>query len=207
MKRERGWNVRYGLARLEESILASRIETVNREGVMPPASKQIIFKDSKPVVLTGNPGSGKTTFVKSLMQEVTHPIFVLDVADEYNDLKRVDLGKFFNINWSKADGKYRFVPHPNVTISKAEANTIFSHLNLIKQNGSLKDWFIVIEEGHRFSDDTNFRSLIIEARKFIKKLLVISTDWKAFEGMAGIVKPQTWIPVESFIHIHPQKAI
>lgn len=68
------------------------------------------------------------------------------MADEYNDLKRVDLGKFFNINWSKSDVKYRFVPHPNVTISKAEANTIFSHLNLIKQNGSLKDWFIIIEE-------------------------------------------------------------
>jgi Cdc6-like AAA superfamily ATPase len=179
------------------ALLTFLIETVNREGVMPPASKQSIFKDSKPVVLTGNPGSGKTTFAKSLMQEVTCPIFVLDVADEYNDLKRVDLGKFFNINWSKADGKYRFVPHPNVTISKAEANTIFSHLNLIKQNGSLKEWLIVIEEGHRFSDDTNFRSLIIEARKFIKKLLVISTDWKAFEGMAETVKPPAWIPVES----------
>jgi len=49
--------------------------------------------------------------------------------------------------------------------------------------------------------------LIIEARKFIKKLLVISTDWKAFEGMAEIVKPLAWIPLESSIQIHPQGAI
>ncbi|MEM3769096.1 MAG: AAA family ATPase [Nitrososphaerales archaeon] len=58
---------------------------------MPPASKQLIFKDSKPIVLTGNPGSGKTTFTKSLMQEAQYPIFVLDVADEYSGLKRIDL--------------------------------------------------------------------------------------------------------------------
>jgi len=61
----------------------------------------------------------------------------------------------------------------------------------------LKDWFIIIEESHRFSDDPNLKSLIIEAGKFIRKLLVISTDWKAFKGMAEIVKPPAWIPAET----------
>jgi hypothetical protein len=41
---------------------------VNREGVMPPASKQTIFKDNKPVVLTGNPGSGLSILKENLLR-------------------------------------------------------------------------------------------------------------------------------------------
>ncbi|MCL4340293.1 MAG: hypothetical protein JRN32_01400 [Nitrososphaerota archaeon] len=101
-----------------------------------------------------------------------------------------DVGHFFSIKWEQASGeKLRFVPNPNVQISQAEAATIFSHLNFVKNSGALKNWVIVIEEGHRFKDDTNLRALLIEARKFVRKLLIVTTDWRIYQGITMVLKP------------------
>jgi hypothetical protein len=126
---------------------------------------------------------------------------IIDVHDEYGELgfRKIDLGKFFGMEWEKEEGaRIRFVPNPNVMISKAEASTIFSHLNFIKNSGALKTWCIVIEEGHRFSDDANLRALLIEARKFARKLIIVTTDWKVYADIAAVFKPIPWEPVSSF---------
>lgn len=149
---------------------------------------------TRPVIITGASGSGKTTSVKNILRQLNpdHPIFILDVSNEYGDLaKKISLGEFFSIDWTK-NQHLRFVPNANVQICKAQAATIFSHLNFLKTSGQLRNLIFVVEEAHRFRDDINLRSLMIEARKFLRKMILITTDWKDWEGIAPVFRPPPW---------------
>jgi hypothetical protein len=74
------------------------------------------------------------------------------------------------------------------------AGTIFAHLNFIKNSGSLNNWVIVVEEGHRFSQDPNLRALLIEGRKFARKVILITTDWSTVTGIGKIYRPKPFTP-------------
>jgi len=50
----------------------------------------------------------------------------------------------------------------------------------------------VIEEGHRFRDDPNLRALLIEARKYVRKIILETTDWRIYQGIPKIFKPRSW---------------
>jgi hypothetical protein len=167
---------------------------LTREGLIPPAEYSAVFEKlgTKPVIITGESGAGKTTTVRELLSRWTGPAFILDVTDEYPDFKRVDLGKIFSMDWSKGGQRIRFVPNPNVEASKGEASAIFGHLNYLKNAGALRQWTLVVEEGHRFGQDVNLRALLIEGRKFARKVILVTTDWRVFEGIARVFKPKPW---------------
>jgi hypothetical protein len=134
-------------------------------------------------------------------------VFVLDVGGvDYPELEDIDLGKFFALKWFKENQRVRFVPNSNVEISKAEAATVFSHLNFIKNSGNLKNWVIVVKDAHRFSSDANLRALLIEARKFVRKMLIVTTDWRVYEGIARVFKPRPWeaVPAQPSQSASPQ---
>ena len=63
---------------------------------------------------------------------------------------------------------------------------IFEHLN--RQRDSLRKWVFVLDEAHRFADDANVRSFITEAGKFCKKVILITADWKKYEGLGTILR-------------------
>lgn len=181
---------------------------LTREGLIPPVAYSVIFgerteikdgvpvkvTDTRPAIITGSSGAGKTTAVRELLSQWKGPVFILDVTDEYPDFRKVDLGRIFSMDWAKAAGRFRFVPNKNVEASKGEASAIFGHLNYLKSAGALSDWAIVIEEGHRFSQDPNLRALLIEGRKFCRKVLLVTTDWEVFRGIAKVYKPRPWEP-------------
>jgi Type IV secretion-system coupling protein DNA-binding domain len=173
---------------------------ITKGGAIPPADYDKVFKDNRPVIITGESGSGKTTTVKQMLERWEGSALIFDVTgekfNEYSDYQKLDLGAFFALKWDKGIHRVRFIPNSNVQISQAEAATIFSHLNFIKNSGTLKDWVLVIEEGHRFGQDANMRALLIEARKFVRKLILITTDWRTYEGIAKVYKPLPRAPFE-----------
>lgn len=177
--------------RTYEAVIMHLMNLAEREGLISVATPEKLTRDTRPVVITGEPGSGKTLFAKSTLnawgKEVS--IFLIDVADEYPMLSRLNLGEVFGLNWRAKGLRHRFVPNPNVEISKAEVSTIFGHLNVVKQEGVLKNWIVIVEEAHRFQEDKNFNALVVEARKFTKKLMLITTDWRPWDGKAIIYKP------------------
>ncbi len=119
-------------------------------------------------------------------------MFLLDVRDEYPEFTEVDLGKFFSLKWERENQRIRFVPNPNKEASQGEASAIFSHLIFVMGTGALKSWVIVTEEAHRFGQDLNLRTLLIEARKFTRKLLIVTTDWRQYADIAQVFKPKPW---------------
>lgn len=147
-----------------------------------------IFQDTRPVILTGESGAGKTTAMKKLLRKVNSSILVIDVSNEYDFLKRISLSEFFTIDFTK-NQQLRFVPSSSQELCKAEVNLILRHLNFIKRDGKLKNAIIVIEEAHRFLDDQELLTLLIEARKFIKKLIVITTEHQPIKHIAPVYRP------------------
>ena len=103
------------------------------------------------------------------------------MTDEYKELEKADLGAIFSRKRDRG-GRFRFGSNPNVEASKGEASAIFGHLNYLKNAGELKQWVIVIEEGRRFARGANLRALLIEGRKFARKVIFITTDWRVYEG-------------------------
>ncbi len=166
---------------------------LTREGLIPPASFEVVFMKlgTRPALITGESGAGKTTAVRSLLAGFDGPVFILDVSNEYPDFQKVDLGAVFSRDWTRA-GRIRFVPNPNVEASRGEASAVFGHLNYLKNAGQLKDWCLVVEEGHRFSQDPNLRALLIEGRKFCRKVILVTTDFREFGGIAKTFKPKPW---------------
>jgi len=154
---------------------------------------------NRPVIITGPSGSGKTTAIQNLLAELERinpttrnaKVFILDVSNEYEGVDKIDLGQFFSLNFSKPFA-VRFVPDARLELSKAQAAMVFGHLNFLKTSGQLKEAIIIVEEAHRFSDDHNLRALLIEARKFIAKLILVTTDWQVYQDIAPVFRPEPW---------------
>jgi hypothetical protein len=159
---------------------------------IPPASYAQVFRDNRPVVLTEQSGAGKTTTMKELLTNWKGNVFLMDVRDEYRELSQIDLGRFFSLRWEGENQRARFVPSPNREASRGEGTAIFAHLIFVMGSGALKDWTVIIEEGHRFEGDANLRGLLIEARKFVRKVIVITTDWRVYGDIAKVFKPRLW---------------
>jgi hypothetical protein len=186
------------LRKIKENMGVSSYEDVVRfllerfraeNGDMAIASYSRIFTDleNRPVVISGKSGSGKTTAVKQILEKVKGSLFLIDVHSEYLILKRIDLGRFYTLNFAKA--RCRFVPNQNAQVGNSECSAIFQHLLMQMHSQKLKQSVIVVEEGHRFAADSNLRALIIEARKFIRKLVIVCSDSKLYGDLAPTLYP------------------
>ena len=154
---------------------------------LPIISKDTLMENTSPALLTGLPGSGKTTFIRDvLIPDLVPPVLVVDVHNEYDSLKRISLGDFFGVDFSQENRKMRLVPSANVDVSKSEADTIFRHLIMFQRQ--LNRWVIVIEEGHRFSANPSLKSFLAESRKFVRKVLIVAHQARPFTGLCMMYK-------------------
>jgi hypothetical protein len=142
---------------------------------------------TKPVIISGKSGTGKTTATKEILKRWKGSLFVIDVHSEYSNLKSLDLGKFYSSDLTRI--RARFVPNSNAVVAASECSAIFMHLLMLMHTHKLQNTVIVIEEGHRFQNDVNLRGLITEGRKFIKKFIVVCSDGKIYDALAPVLYP------------------
>ena len=170
---------------------------------IPPTEYSVIFDrlGTRPVIVTGESGSGKTTAVKNLLSHWGGSAFVLDVTSpegkktgEYPEFRTVDFGDVFSTAlWKRENERVRFLTNQeSKDAARGEASSIFGHLNYLKSAGFLRNWVVVIEEGHNFAQDPNLRAFLIEGRKFCRKVILVTTDWRVYEGIARVFKPKPW---------------
>jgi hypothetical protein len=170
----------------------------------PFATVENILKDTKPIILYGDTGSGKTHFIKEELLKsdlaggkkggAVSNIFVIDTSGEYTDLEILELADVLGMRWERMhDKRVRFVPHNNPMVGEGQVRSILFQLDYLKNEGALKNWCIIIEEGHRYAGNENLHHLLMEARKSIRKLIVVATDPIGFPGTPTL-KPKPWQP-------------
>lgn len=155
------------------------------------ASYEKVMADTVPIILTGLPGSGKTHFLRNVfIPKLSNDLAVLiiDIHSEYDSigLQTINLGDFFSLNFKDSIGKYRLVPSYNVDVSRSEIDSIFRHLTMFQK--LLKNWIILLEEGHRFGDSPFVRSFMAEARKHTRKFIVVAHLVDQYKGLGRILQ-------------------
>ena len=165
------------------------------DGRYPVATVDLVMADTVPLILTGRPGIGKTYWVKGLVESLEGPVLVLDLHDEYDgsEFKKIRMLDVGGIDFKKDEGKYRVV-------AEAFVDPSYLFMNLLNTRERLKRWVIVIEEGHRFLIVTKFGvfvqkallDLIAEARKYTRKLIIVSQQGEPFKDLGKIMRVRKW---------------
>jgi len=196
------WFQKQGGFRSLNETLTYCIENSRRENTALPVRKELVFHGDSPVSIVGLSGSGKTTSVKRFIIPFSPgPLACLDVAGEYSELKKLTLPDLIGLKWARADKstRIRFVPNPNPHLSKTELDLLFTHLNVTKlegfepgtfPSGKLKAWTFVLEEAHRLRDIESGLNFVLEARKFCRKVIVVSSDKELFSSVCRLLMPE-----------------
>jgi len=189
------------LSRTKGQVVDDLVQMAQTQSPMiPVASLDQIFADDRPVQLCGGSGEGKSFFLKQNLSRISSPTFIVDVAGEYEGIKKLTVGDLYSFKWERSDAssRYRFVPTNNAQIATSELRTVFAFLNTEKMrhykpnkipSGALSKWVICIEESHRVSRQTPFLDFLYESRKFTKKLVAIASDPQLFGRVCRLLRP------------------
>lgn len=172
-------------AAVVRALVAEHAKSLNA----PPASFTSAFGDSRPIILAGPSGAGKTTTAKRLLAQAGPPILVLDPSNEYAEYSEVAYAQVAGIKWEANALTIRVPLSADVGISVVEASLVFRQLALAMSQNLLKGWTFVIEEAHRFSSDPTLKALLLEARKGTRKLLVLTAEPDPFSRLAPVFGP------------------
>ena len=155
-------------------------------GPVVKATLPLVMVDSRPFVVTGPSGCGKTTFAQQVLTAWNGPALVLDASNEYPELPSIKDSRDLDLS---ASGKFRIVGSPNVDYAQLEAAYLFRDLQARRSDSALSRWLIIVEEAHRFTNDAGLKALLLEGRKSIGKLLVLSADSMPWAQVAPVVRP------------------
>ena len=155
-------------------------------GGVEKAALPLVMADSRPFVVTGPSGCGKTTFAQQVLTAWSGPALVLDASNEYPELPSIKDSRDLDLNTA---GKFRIVGSPNVDYAQLEASYLFRDLQVRRSDSALSRWLIIVEEAHRFANDAGLKALLLEGRKSIGKLLVLSADSMPWAQVAPVVRP------------------
>ena len=152
------------------------------------ATVEEVMKDTVPVILTGIPNAGKTFFLREKLLPSLNsedPVLVVDVHDEYPNLEKINQGDFYALDFKAEKRKLRFLPNPDVGVSKSEVAGLIAHL--VRNQKLLEHWTIIVEEGHRFEKLKVLKDFLAEARKHTQKVIVVSHQVEPFKGLGRIL--------------------
>jgi energy-coupling factor transporter ATP-binding protein EcfA2 len=181
-------------ALLNYSAIALR--DLHRDSIEYATFDDVFVKlETKPVIITGLSGSGKSTAARDLITRLPAEINLLVIdssGSDYPDLKQLDFGAVFALHWGKRQGeRLRYCPDPNRDIAKLLVNQIVGRLFTVMPSGDLKDWVFIVDEASRYRDGP-LKDFVIESRKWVRKTIVITTSWKDYEEVGKVFRPRPW---------------
>jgi len=146
------------------------------------ASVEAVMKGTVPVVLTGKPYCGKTTFVmKKLLPALkNNPVLVVDSWNEYDELSDIQYG-FYNLNFKDFNEHMRFVPNTQSKVGMIEVENLFAHLDMMRQE--MSNWIIIVEEAHSYKNVSAFTKFLYGSRHIVRKMVAITPQTDAFQGL------------------------
>ena len=150
------------------------------------ASVEAIMSSNVPVVLTGKPPSGKTFFVKQklLPSLIGNPVLVIDCWDEYKELRNIGYD-IYGLNFKEFDDRIRFVPNAQSRVAETEIESIFSNLDMKRDN--MSNWVIIVEEAHMFKNFPSFMKFLYGSRHVVRKMVAITPQADAYEGLVTLI--------------------
>lgn len=155
-------------------------------------TESTLFSNHTPVIVTGYPRTGKTTSIRKIIEKAKGSILCIDPHGEYDNdklarpnLERITELQIHTLDWAK-EQRVRLVPS-SIMALKPSVRSLFDRLNTERE--MLSEWIIVIDEAHNFSNMSLVRKFVIEGGKFTRKIIVICTDIKDYEGLGFILRP------------------
>ena len=149
------------------------------------AAVEAVMNGNVPVVLTGKPLSGKTSFIKQklLPSLVGAPLLVVDSWGEYKELRSIGYD-IYGLDFDNFSDHIRFVPNSQSKVAETEVESIFAHLDM-KRN-SMSKWTIIVEEAHTFKNVASFLKFLYGSRHLVRKMVAITPQTDAFEGLVTL---------------------
>lgn len=146
------------------------------------ATVEAVMNGSVPVILTGKPLSGKTSFIKQklLPSLVDGPVLVVDSWGEYKELRNIGYD-IYGLDFDNFSEHIRFVPNTQSKVAETEIESIFAHLDM-KRNAMSK-WTIIVEEAHTFRNVSSFVKFLYGSRHIVRKMMAVTPQIDAFQGL------------------------
>jgi len=162
--------------------IANCVRLLLKDKRRQPVTVEKIMNETVPVVITGHPLSGKTTFVKKkLLPKLNpHPVMVIDIWGEYKELKDCK-SDIYSLDFKTYKGKLRFVPQKLSLVAEKEIEFLFNHLDM--KRDQLSDWVLIVEEAHSFKDIPAFSKFLYGSRRIVRKLVCVTPKTDAFPGL------------------------
>jgi hypothetical protein len=156
---------------------------------IPPLTLELLAEPKgTPLVLCGRPGAGKSFTLKALLPLVDR-IILFDLADEHAEIqKKMSLEALLSYKWSR-NGQLKFCPSHSHELGTLEVRTLVEFFNRTKYDGRYRDWTVCIEEAHRLYKQPSAISLVLEGRKYFKRILVVSADPNLFPACLPVRPP------------------
>ena len=149
------------------------------------ATVEAVMNGNVPVVLTGTPLSGKTSFIKKkLLPSLTgNPLLMVDSWGEYEELRNIGYD-IYGLNFKDFNEHIRFVPNSQSRIAETEVESIFAHLDM-KRN-EMTRWIVIVEEAHTFKNVSSFVKLLYGSRHIVRKMVAVTPQTDAFQGLVTL---------------------
>ena len=174
------------LARLLSAV-GVEAESIGSE---PAATYENVISQLAPVCIFGLAGSGKSSSLRNIVERAVdqgHSVILIDVANEHTIGKKQSALTALSRRFNK--GLYRIVPERDPASRKATLDRLFQHLLTLASKGKLKNFLIAVDEAHELKESTAFTDFVIEARKFVFKVVICCADPTTFENISALMRP------------------
>ncbi len=112
--------------------------------------------------------------------ELSIDIIVIDVANEHIEIaKKISAISASTRRFRK--GIFRIVPSQDPRFRQLELSRLFEHLLILASKAKMHNFAVLIDEGNELVDIKELKDFLIESRKYLRKVVIVSADPTPYE--------------------------